>query len=66
MPIIDMMSCSVKAISLRCTEATITGLPFDMVLPFDNLVLQAQICNVSPNSFFGIFVLPLWTTDMNF
>ena len=45
---------------------TIMRLPFDMVLPFDNFLLQAQICNFSPNSFFCIFVLPLWTIDINF
>jgi hypothetical protein len=28
-----------------------------MRLPFDNLLVQAQICNISPDSFFCIFVL---------
>lgn len=42
----------------RCfcaSHTTISGPPFDRVLPFDNLLLHAQICSFSPNSFFRIF-----------
>jgi hypothetical protein len=51
---------------LESCKGTIRGPPFDMVPPFDNLLLQAQICKASPNSFFCIFVLPLWSTALNF